>query len=143
MPPVHRHIEVNVPPTSVGASWSHFVDAVLTGAQKLACDELACVDAIHSGLVSFEPADGGRTSVVFSLEADGSGPSPEAVAQRMTRDLIAFKDYVERGGDYAGRPTRAEKKAVLEDRGRRGHGQPRPRTSEQGETAAYVDHFPT
>ncbi|MFA4966385.1 MAG: hypothetical protein WC709_12250 [Thermoleophilia bacterium] len=143
MPPVRRQIEVHAPPSAVAAQWSHFVDAALTGSQKLACDELACVDAVHSGLVSFEPAGGGQTTVVFDVAADGAGPPPEVVEQRVTRDLVVFKDYVERGGNQVGRPTRAEKKAMLDDADRHGHRQPQARISEQGETAAYVDQFPT
>jgi hypothetical protein len=140
---IRHQIAVHAPPSETSASWSHFIDAVITGSQRLACDQLACVDAAHRGMVSFTPAGHGHTTVVFRLEAGGSGPSPAILEQLVTRDLVLFKDYVERGGHEAGRPTPAEKKALLDDEGRRRHQPARARIGERGETAAYVNRFPT
>jgi hypothetical protein len=116
----------------------------MTGTQKLACDEFACVDAVRSGLVSFEPSAGGRTTVVFTLETeDSTEPSKEVLEQHVSRDLVVFKDYIERGGNQVGRPTKAEKKAILEDQGRHSHERLRRDISAEDETISYGDHFPT
>ena len=100
MSTVSRHIEVHAPPSVALATWSHFVRWVMNGRQRLACDELACVDAVRAGLVSFEPVDAGsRTDVIFNLECDEeNGPSREVLEQNVARDLVVFKDYIERGG---------------------------------------------
>lgn len=123
MSTVSRHIEVNVPPSVVLGTWSHFVQFVMNGKQRLACDELACVDAVRAGLVSFEPVSAGsRTDVIFNLECDEeNGPSRAVVEQNVARDLVLFKDYIERGGNQVGKPTKAEKQAMLEDEERREH----------------------
>lgn len=43
----------------------------MTGHQRLACDELAGVDAVRAGLVALEPVGGGsRTTVIFNVEAE-------------------------------------------------------------------------
>ena len=69
MPTVHRQIQVEASPSVALATWEHFVRWIMTGHQRLACDELACVDAVRAGLVSVEPADGGdRTTVSFNID---------------------------------------------------------------------------
>ena len=123
MSTVSRHIEVDAPPSVALATWSHFVRSVMSGRQRLACDELACVDAVRAGLVSFEPVNAGsRTSVIFNLECDEeNGPSREVVEQNVARDLVLFKDYIERGGNQVGKPTSDEERAMIEDEARREH----------------------
>jgi len=142
---VRRHIEVEAPPSVALATWSHFVRWIMTGHQKLACDELACVDAVRAGLVAFEPVDGGgRTDVVFNVEWDeDSGPSLATLEQNVARDLVVFKDYIERGGNQVGRPTLAEKTAMIEDEERHSHSQLHLHIGAEDEPIAYGDHFPT
>ena len=145
MSTVRRHIEVEAPPSVVLSTWSHFVRYVMSGRQRLACDELACTDAVRAGLVIFEPVnEGSRTNVIFNLECDEeNGPSRVVLEQNVARDLVVFKDYMERGGDQVGKPTRAEKQAMLEDEERHTHQQLHRRIGAEDETVSYQDHFPS
>jgi len=116
MSTVRRQIEVAAPPSVALATWSHFVRWIMSGHQRLACDEFACVDAVRAGLVSFEPAGGGgRTTVIFNLDCDEEdGPSRAVLEQNVVRDLVVFKDYIERGDNWVGKPTKAERQAMVE-----------------------------
>jgi hypothetical protein len=143
MSTVRRHIEVEAPPSVALATWSHFARWIMTGHQRLACDELACVDAVRAGLVSFEPADNGHTTVVFVLDSDDEGPSRAVLEQNLARDLVVFKDYIERGGNQVGRATANEKKAMVEDEERHDHQQLHRHIGAEDEAVAFVDHFPT
>jgi len=144
MSTVRRHIEVAAPPSVALATWSHFARWIMSGHQRLACDELACVDAVRAGVVAFEPAEGGRTTVVFNLECDEeNGPSRAVLEQNVARDLVVFKDYIERGGNQVGKPTRAEKQAMVEDQERHSHEQLHRRIGAEDEPVAYQDHFPS
>jgi hypothetical protein len=144
MSAVRRQIVVDVPYSVTRSTWAHFVRWILTGHQRLACDELACVDAVRAGLVSFEPTDDGRTVVVFQIEADEPGePSVEVLEQSLARDLVVFKDYIERGGSQVGKPTRAEKRAMTGDQERRSHEPLHRSISSEDEAIAYQDHFPS
>jgi hypothetical protein len=145
MSTVSRHIEVDAPPSVALATWSHFVRSVMSGRQRLACDELACVDAVRAGLVSFEPVNaGGRSDVIFKLEYDAeNGPSREVLEQNVARDLVVFKDYIERGGNQVGKPTRAEEQAMVEGEERRSHQQLHRRMGAENEAVSYQDHFPS
>lgn len=145
MSSVRRHIEVEAPPSVALATWSHFVRWIMNGHQHLACDELACVDAVRAGLVSFEPVKAGsRTNVIFDLDCDDeNGPSRAVLEQNVARDLAIFKDYVERGGNQVGRPTRAEKQAIAEDEERHSHQQLHRRIGAEGQAVSYQHHFPS
>jgi hypothetical protein len=144
MSTVRRQIEVAAPPSVALATWSHFVRWIMSGHQRLACDELACVDAVRAGLVSFEPVGGGRTNVIFNLESDDeNGPSRAVLEQNVVRDLVVFKDYVERGDNWVGKPTKAERQAMIEDEERHSHEQLHRRIGAEGEAVSYQDHFPS
>jgi hypothetical protein len=141
MSAVRRHIEVQAPPSVALATWSHFVRSVMNGHQRLACDELACVDAVRAGLVAFEPVDGGgRTDVIYD---EANGPSRAVLEQNVARDLVVFKDYIERGGNQVGKPTRAEEQAMAEDEERHTHAQLHRRIGAEDEAISYQDHFPS
>jgi len=56
---------------------------------------------------------------------------------------VLFKDYIERGGNQVGKPTRAEKQAMLEDEERHTHQQLHRRIGAEDEPVSYQDHFPT
>lgn len=143
MRPIRREITVEASPEAVAALWPHFVRWVLSGQQRLACDELACLDAASSGLVDFQPAEGGRSTVAFSLDADGPAqPSAEVLTQRIIGDLVIFKDYVERvhrGGATAEHERIAQAEADV----RRDRDAPRERISNRDGSISYTDHFPT
>jgi len=145
MSTVSRHIAVDATPSVALATWSHFVRWIMTGHQRLACDELACVDAVRAGLVSFESVDGGRrTNVIFNLDYDDeNGPSRAVLEQNVARDLVVFKDYIERGGNQVGKSTRAEKQAMIEDEERHSHEQLHRRIGADDEAVSYQDHFPS
>ncbi len=109
MATLRRRIEVEAPPSRTEATWGHFVRAVRHGQHHLACDELVCIDAVQTGAITFAPGSGGHTVVEFTLETAGDGqPDADLVEQDMARDLVVFKDYVERGGQDYGRATPGE-----------------------------------
>lgn len=144
MSPVSRHIEVEAPPSVTEATWSHFIRWVMSGHQRLACDELACVDAVRAGLVSFAAAPGGRTTVEFALDLDGDGTiSPQLLEQNIERDLVVFKDYVERSGNQAGKPTAEERVEMVEHEARERHEPVRTHIAGEDEPLSYTDTFPT
>jgi hypothetical protein len=106
MATLRRRIEVEASPSVTEATWSHFIQAVRRGQGHLSCDDLVCVDAIRTGMITFAPGDGAHTVVEFAFETDGdSQPAVEIVEQNMARDLVVFKDYVERGGSQYGKAT--------------------------------------
>lgn len=145
MSSVRRHIEVEAVPSVALATWSHFIRWVMSGHQRLACDELACVDAVRAGLVSFEPVDGGsRTDVIFTVDWDEeSGLSLAVVQQNVARDLVVFKAYIEVGGHQVGKPTKAEAQALLEDEERHNHEPVQGHVGFEDKTANFRNHFPT
>jgi hypothetical protein len=145
MPTVSRHIEVHAPPSVALATWSHFVRSVMNGRQRLACDELACVDAVRAGVVAFEPVDGGGgTTVTFNIDCEEEcGPLRDVLEQNVARDLVVFKDYIERGDNWVGKPTRAEKQAMIEDQERHSHEQLHRHIAAENEPVSYQDHFPS
>ena len=141
---VRRQIEVEAPPSVTEATWSHFIRWILSGHQRLTCDELSCVDAVRAGLISFESAPGGWTTVVFSLEVDGDDTiSPQLLEQNMARDLVVFKDYVERGDNQVGKPSASERREMLAHEERDKHETLHSHIAGENETVAYTDHFPT
>jgi hypothetical protein len=112
---IRHHVDVEAQLSVVEANWPHFVQWVLTGHEKLACDEFVCVDAVGGGHVSFEPHAKKKTRVVFELEDPGDGHDGlplEEIDRRITHDLFVFKEYVERGGMTAKHPTRSERAAL-------------------------------
>jgi hypothetical protein len=98
MVPIRQSIEIQAPLTTVRDTWPRFVEWVLTGPRKLACDQLLCIDLARSEIVRFEEGVDGRTVVAFELELphDGGGGSGEnEMGDKLMHDLILFKDYVE------------------------------------------------
>jgi len=82
--------------------------------------------------------------VIFKLEYDAeNGPSREVLEQNVARDLVVFKDYIERGGNQVGKPTRAEEQAMVEGEERRSHQQLHRRMGAENEAVSYQDHFPS
>ena len=63
MATIQQQIEVAAEPALVSSNWGRFIQWAHTGPGHLVCDEVACVDAVRSGLVDFVPAAGGRTTV--------------------------------------------------------------------------------
>jgi hypothetical protein len=144
MATLRRHIEVEAPPSATQTTWSHFISAVRHGRLRLACDDLVCVDAVQAGMVTFAAGDDGRTVVEFTFETDDDQqPSPEIVEQNMARDLVVFKDYVERGGIEYGTATDSELRELQTREERKRHERPRDHLSRGYEDASNkADMYP-
>lgn len=144
MPTIRREIEIAATLSATAATWPHFIDHVLVGSQKLACDELACLDAVHTGQVTFAPAGDGRTAVTFSVSDDPEGGVARSVLeQHVARDLVVFKEYVERGGHAVGDPTAIEEKALVKDEALHGDRPRHEKISTENDTTFWRHHFPT
>jgi hypothetical protein len=107
--------------------WPRFVEWVLTGPRKLACDQLVCIDLARSEVVRFEEGADGRTVVAFELELpyDGNeGNGENGMSDKLMHDLILFKDYVEEAPAAARNAAHDQAEASvrsLNRRGRRAH----------------------
>jgi uncharacterized membrane protein len=143
MATIQQQIEVAADATLVRQTWSRFIQWVHTGPGRLACDELACVDAVRAGLVTFVPAPGGRTTVVFRLEEQAEGPSPTAVRRQLGHDLVVFKDYVEHRRSSGRSPSETDEAALEAEATRRGDRPRRMQPSSEGDTTFFSSHFPT
>ena len=83
MSTISRDIHVNASPQHVREAWNPFLEKMLSGPMRLACDELACTDAVRSGLLTVAPTAEGDASVVVRLEyGDTPGPADEIAAVR-------------------------------------------------------------
>ncbi len=142
MATIQQQIRVDAKREDVKATWSRFVRWANAGPGHLLCHEFACVDAVRSGLVSFQPAANGRTTVTFRLEEVPGGPAPQELKRRISHDLVVFKDYVERTGPHR-TPTDAEKTALEHEAGRKGDPPRHVRLSSENDTTFWRHHFPT
>lgn len=90
---IRHEVDVEAQLSVVETNWPHFVRWVLTGHEKLACDEFVCVGAVGGGHVSFEPRAKKKTRVAFELEDpdDDHGLPLEEIDRRITHDLFVFK----------------------------------------------------
>jgi hypothetical protein len=143
MATIQQQIEVAADSQSVRRTWMRFVEWAHTGSGRLACDEIACVDAVRSGLVDFVPAGDGRTTVLFRMEEPEVGPGAIELRRRLGHDLVVFKDYVERSGLVARRPTEAEAIAAERESGRRGDKPRHVLLSGESDSTFLHSHFPT
>jgi hypothetical protein len=99
MATIRKSIDVPGPFTEVADAWVHFIQSVLVGHRRLACDELTCVDPTGSELVGFETIGEATTRVNLTIPVDdseGSG-AVDLVGHKASHDLIVFLDYVESG----------------------------------------------
>jgi len=135
---VRRSVDVPAPLDDVVEAWEHFLDGVLTGKRRLACDEIACVNAIEIGVVGFEESESGGTRVTFKatlpddlFDDDRLNAEREVLESKVARDLVLFWDYIE-SDDY--RRERATQETVLaqhEDELRRTHARRQKVVSDQ------------
>lgn len=124
---VRRSIEVPGARSEVAAAWATFVEAILVGRRRLACDESLCVDPAVAELVGFEALDEAHTRVTVTIPAgdDMSVADPGLVDCKVSRDLLLFLDYVE-SGEYRRRHVRdSVGDASLREDMRRGRYAPR------------------
>ena len=143
MATIQQQIEVAADPAHVRASWGRFIEWAHTGPGHLVCDELACVDAVRSGLVEFAPAQFGRTTVIFQLEETEDGPPADELKRQIGHDLVVFKDYVERSGLTGRKHTETERAAFEMESGRKGDPPRHKRLSSEEDTTFWRSHFPT
>jgi hypothetical protein len=143
MATIQQQIDVAGDAAVVRQTWSRFVLWARTGSGRLACDELACVDAVRAGLVDFVPAPDGRTTVVFRLEEQEDGPSPLELRRHLGHDLVVFKDYVERRAPLGHGHSEAEEVALQTEAARRGDPPRHAQPSREGDTTFFSSHFPT
>lgn len=118
MATISRSIDVPAVREEATAAWVRFIDSVLVGRRRLACDELACVDPTKSELVSFEDLGDARTRVGLSIPVADDGPpgTLELLGHKASHDLVQFWDYIESGEyrhDHA--PDDVGRTAVGED----------------------------
>jgi len=140
MATIRREIEIDVEPPAAGAAWARFVQWARKGHGRLTCDELACVDAVRTGLVGLRPADGGHTTVTFTVET-GEGPEADRLPLQIGHDLVVFKDYVERSDPQTGTAAVVQQ-ALVEDDDRRQHRAAKSHPGEIDESVDYAHHFP-
>jgi len=128
MSDVRRSVDVPAPLDDVVEAWQHFLDGVLTGKRRLACDEIACVNAAEIGAVGFEPSESGGTRVTFRVtlpddvyDDDRLKAERELLDGKVARDLVLFWDYIESGDYRRERATHDTALAQHEDELRRTH----------------------
>ena len=143
MATIQQQIEVAADSAFVRSTWSRFIQWARTGPRHLLCDELACVDAVRSGLVDFVPTTSGRTTVIFRMEEVQDGPSREEIERQLGHDLVVFKDYVERSGLVDRNPSLVEETAAEIESDRRGDQPRHTRLSSEEDTTFWRSHFPT
>jgi hypothetical protein len=144
MPSIRCEIEVEAPLAEVRVTWEHFVQWILNGSRRLVCDEFACVSAVQSGNVTFEPNNDG-TTVAFRLEVqdDEHAPPRGELRHHMIHDLLVFKDYLERGGMAAGKPTSVEDVTLRHDEDERGDRPRHEKLSSESDSTFWRSHFPS
>jgi hypothetical protein len=143
MATIQQQIDVTEDAAVVRSVWSRFIQWAHTGPGHLVCDELACVDAVRSGLVDFVPAGNGRTTVIFRMEEAEGGPPSDELKRQLGHDLVVFKDYVERSGLIDRKPTVTEEAAFEIEAGRKGDEPRHVRLSSENDTTFWRSHFPT
>jgi hypothetical protein len=143
MATIQQQIEVAAGPDFVRSTWGRFIQWAHAGPGHLLCDQLACVDAVRSGLVQFRAASNERTTVIFRIEEVERGPGPDELKRRLSHDLVAFKDYVERSGLVDRKPTETEEAAFEIEAVRKGDKPRHVRLSSEDDTTFWRSHFPT
>ncbi len=114
MPTIRHCANVNADPRTVEIEWQHFVHWVLTGSERLACDERLCVQTLASGRVTFEPLADNGTRVAFEATFD-EATTDVPIADldlRVIHDLDLFTTFVAQGGMKARHPTDQERHMI-------------------------------
>jgi hypothetical protein len=143
MATIQQQIEVAAEPALVARNWGRFVQWAHTGPGHLVCNDVACVDAVRSGLVDFVPTANGRTTVIFRMEALPDGPAPGELKRQLGHDLVVFKDYIERSGLVDRTVTETERAAYEVESDRKGDKPRHTRLSSEDDTTFWRSHFPT
>jgi len=143
MDTIRRQLAIDTPPSATKASWEHFLHWVHTSQHRLACDELACTDAVGTGAVRFVEGEGGSTQVIVEVRSDGSPPA-DVLSRQVMHDLLVFKDWTERRRGE--KPLAGERRSRLRDDVRRNEPA-HLHTSKENHNApaggSYTDRYPT
>lgn len=97
MPGIRQSMQVAASADHVRAAWPSFLQWGRVGPRRLTCSEIACVNAVEVGKVTFDGDAADSTTVVFEVELrdDDRAISEEELAHSMWHDLLLFKEYVE------------------------------------------------
>jgi hypothetical protein len=111
---VSRSIEVPAGRADATHAWDQFIESVLIGRRRLACDDVACVSAVETGVVTFEPVDDAHTRLTLNvpLSTEESDGAKELLEHKMSHDLVLFWSYLD--GDFVtehGRPSADERRS--------------------------------
>lgn len=117
---IRKSIDVPGVRSDVAGAWASFIDSVLVGRRRLACDELTCVDPAATELVGFEDLGDGRTRVSVTLPVGDDGPGADLIGHKLSHDLVLFLDYVESGEYRREHVTDAVGSAALKEDVRKG-----------------------
>jgi hypothetical protein len=135
MATISRQTLVEAPLGVVESSWPPFVQWVLTGHAKLACNQLVCIDALQSGRVRFEKVGEQRTRIAFELVDDTDSLPLDEIERLVTHDLLAFRDYLEK---HRGKDAKTARSGG--DQHRTGAPPPRDSMLDPGESAVFWRH---
>jgi hypothetical protein len=96
---IRKSIDVPGPRAEVADAWVRFIESVLIGRRRLACDELACVDPVGSELVGFEASSetSTRVNVTIPIADDAADSDGQLLGHKASHDLVLFLDYLESG----------------------------------------------
>jgi hypothetical protein len=115
---IRKSIDVPGVRSEIATAWAHFIESVLIGRRRLACDELSCVDPARSELIGFDDIGAGQTrvSVTIPIGGDASDAEIELLGHKASHDLVLFLDYVE-SGEYKREhpPDEVARTSVKED----------------------------
>jgi hypothetical protein len=116
---ISESIDIDAAMSEVRTQWPRFVEWVLVGPSKLACDELICVDPTRDGVVRFEERPDGGAHVVLQAEVPGT-EGQNGVVDKLRHDLLLFRQYVESPDRASGAGAREVATASLRKEKRRG-----------------------
>lgn len=122
MATIRKSIDVPASFSEVADAWVRFIESVLVGRHRLACDELTCVDPASRELVGFETIGDAATRVSVTIPVDdnaGAG-AVDLVGHKASHDLVVFLDYVESGEYRREHVPAATGSAALKEDVRRG-----------------------
>jgi hypothetical protein len=132
MTTISKSIDVPAARAEVAAAWTRFIDSVLVGRLRLACDELTCVDPAGAELAGFEDLGDGRTRVSVTVPAGDDEPAgtTELLEHKVSHDLVLFWDYIDSGEYRRDHPSSAEDRAAIREDLRHGRLKPQDGRSE-------------
>jgi hypothetical protein len=119
---IRKSIDVPAGRGDAAAAWVTFIDSVLVGSRRLACDELTCVDPTAGELVSFDDLGDGKTRVNLAIPlADDEPPgAAELLSHKASHDLVQFWDYIDSGEYRSAHGTEAAGRTAVKEDVRKG-----------------------